>query len=171
MAQNKTAGNSRPKRDYITRAGWQALADELNHLWREKRPHVVRALADAAAEGDRSENAEYIYRKKELREIDRRVRYLSRRIDELTAVDAVPADPSRVFFGAWVEVIDDGDVRHCYRIVGADEADATLGAISLHSPVARALLGKKRGDVVAVTLPGGERGFEVVAMYYAATNP
>ncbi|GAB3677600.1 transcription elongation factor GreB [Salinisphaera aquimarina] len=154
------------QRDYITRAGWQALADELDYLWREKRPFVVGKLADAAAEGDRSENAEYIYRKKELREIDRRVRYLSRRVDELTVVDTIPDDPDRVFFGAWIDVVDDEDESHRYRIVGSDETNAGSGAISLNSPVARALIGKRRGDSVHVTLPGGEQDYEIEAVYY-----
>ena len=156
------------QRDYITREGWQALADELDYLWRTKRPHVVRALADAAAEGDRSENAEYIYRKKELREIDRRVRYLGRRIDELTAVAPRTDEPDQVFFGAWVDVVDADDSRHRYRIVGADETNAASGAISLHSPVARALLGKRTGDVVDVTLPDSHRELEIEAIHYAA---
>jgi len=154
------------KRDYITRAGWQALADELDYLWREKRPFVVRKLADAAAEGDRSENAEYIYRKKELREIDRRVRYLGKRVDELTVADSVPDDRNRVFFGAWVDLVDEQDHAHRYRIVGSDETDAATGAISLNSPVARALLGKSRGDSVRVQLPGGEREFEIENVHY-----
>ncbi|WP_348761675.1 transcription elongation factor GreB [uncultured Salinisphaera sp.] len=154
------------KRDYITREGWQRLADELDYLWRDKRPHVVRCLADAAAEGDRSENAEYIYRKKELREIDRRVRYLGKRVDELTAVAPRTDAPNTIFFGAWVDVIDDTDARHRYRIVGADETDGPTGAISLHSPVARALLGRSVGDVVLVELPAGQRELEVEAITY-----
>ena len=156
------------KRDYITRAGWQALADELDYLWREKRPHVTRELSAAAAEGDRSENAEYIYRKKELREIDRRVRYLGKRIDELTVVDTVPDDPNTIFFGAWVDIVDDNDSAHRYRIVGADETEAATGAISLNSPVARALIGKRVGDVVNVTLPQGARELEIIAVHYSA---
>lgn len=154
------------KRDYITRAGWQKLVDELEYLWRTRRPHVVRVLADAAAEGDRSENAEYIYRKKELREIDRRVRYLGRRIDELTVVEPRTDSPDRVFFGAWVDVVDADDSRHRYRIVGADETDARQGAISMHSPVARALLGKQTGDVVDVQLPDSRRELEIEAITY-----
>ena len=154
------------QRDYITREGWQRLADELDTLWREKRPHVVRCLADAAAEGDRSENAEYIYRKKELREIDRRVRYLGKRVDELTAVAPRTDAPNTIFFGAWVDVIDDTDTRHRYRIVGADETDGPTGAISLHSPVARALLGRSVGDVVLVELPAGQRELEIEAITY-----
>lgn len=154
------------KRDYITRDGWQRLVDELDHLWREKRPHVTRELSAAAAEGDRSENAEYIYRKKELREIDRRVRYLGKRIDELTVVDSAPDNPDRIFFGAWVDVVDAHDVHHRYRIVGADETDAATGAISLNSPVARALIGKRRGDSVGVALPQGRRELEILAIQY-----
>lgn len=154
------------QRDYITRAGWQALRDEADHLWRIRRPAVVRALADAAAEGDRSENAKYIYRKKELREIDRRLRYLGRRLDQLVVADATPDDPERVFFGARVTLIDDADREHVYRIVGADETDATTGAISLHSPVARALLGRSSGDAVMVTLPDRQAEFEILAVDY-----
>ncbi|MDT0634700.1 transcription elongation factor GreB [Spectribacter hydrogenoxidans] len=153
-------------RDYITRTGWQMLRDEADHLWRTRRPAVVRALADAAAEGDRSENAEYIYRKKELREIDRRLRYLGRRLDELVVADARPDDPGRIFFGARVTLIDDAEREHVYRIVGADETDAATGAISLNSPVARALLGRSAGDTVAVTLPGGLAEFEILAVEY-----
>ncbi len=154
------------QRDYITRAGWQALRDEADHLWRIRRPAVVRALADAAAEGDRSENAEYIYRKKELREIDRRLRYLGRRLDQLVVADTRPDDPGRVFFGARITLIDEADREHVYRIVGADETDAATGAISLHSPVARALLGRTVGDAVAVSLPGGQTEFEILAVEY-----
>lgn len=158
-------------RDYITREGWQQLADELDYLWREKRPHVTRELSAAAAEGDRSENAEYIYRKKELREIDRRVRYLGKRIDELTVVDTTPDDPGKIFFGAWIDVVDEDDTTHRYRIVGADETEAASGAISLNSPVARALIGKRLGDVVGVRLPNGQdkrhRELEIMAIHYA----
>ena|SRR5699024_10887928 len=154
------------KRDYITRAGWQRLRDELNHLWHVRRPHVTQALADAAAEGDRSENAEYIYRKKELREIDRRARYLARRVDELTVVTSTPDNPNRVFFGAWVDLLDDQDNQHTYRIVGADETDAKTGRISVHSPVARALLGHAIGDEVSIHSPGGDQLLEISAIRY-----
>lgn len=156
----------KPKRDYITKAGWQKLRDELDQLWHEKRPTVVNALADAAAEGDRSENAEYIYRKKELREIDRRVRYLAKQVDALTVVEQTPDDPSRVFFGAWVELRDDDDNVITYRIVGADETDAKTGWISVHSPVARLLIGHHADDSVNLPRPGGAREFEIVAISY-----
>lgn len=158
------------RRDYITRAGWQKLADELDYLWRDKRPHVVRALADAAAEGDRSENAEYIYRKKELREIDRRLRYLGRRVEELTAVEPLTDNPGKVFFGAWVQVVDEHDTEHCYRIVGSDETDAASAAISLNSPVAKALLGKQVGDAFSVELPAGRRELEILAIDYGEST-
>src|SRR5699024_2065161 len=162
----KQQSSSLVKRDYITRAGWQRLRDELEHLWRVRRPAVTSALADAAAEGDRSENAEYIYRKKELREIDRRVRYLARRVDELTVVAKRPDDPTRVFFGAWIDLLDENDEAHRYRIVGADETRADEGWISIRSPVARALLGHRVGDSVLIERPAGAEYFEVQAIEY-----
>ena len=151
---------------YITAEGHARMKAEFEQIWRVRRPEVVRALSAAAAEGDRSENAEYIYRKKELREIDARLKYLTLRLEELKVVDRAPGDGSRVFFAAWVDVSDDnGDVK-TYRIVGSDEVDTSRGWISLDSPVARALLGKKEGDVVQVMLPGGESELELVAIRY-----
>src|SRR5690242_3102260 len=132
-----------PPPNYITPAGFKRLADELTFLRFKKRPEVVSALADAAAEGDRSENAEYIYRKKQLREIDRRVRFLGKRLDNIAIVD--PRDQRRrdhVFFGAEVTVADDQGEEHTYRIVGVDEVEGSQGVISWKSPVGRALLGK-----------------------------
>ncbi len=132
--------------------GFAALQEELRSLW-ERRHDVVRHLAAAAAEGDRSENAEYIYRKKELREIDRRIVYLQRRLPTLKVVTQAPADPDRVFFGATVEVeSESGDVR-TFRIVGPDESDAEKGCISVDSPMARALL-KRAGDYEVVLRTG-----------------
>ncbi len=151
---------------YITAEGYARLRAEYEELWSRRRPEVVRALAAAAAEGDRSENAEYQYRKKELREIDRRVRYLQIRLPELKVVDRPPDQPQRVFFGARVEVADEsGESRH-YRIVGPDETGQSPGYISVDSPLARALLGKGEGDVFKVTLPGGESELEVVSVSY-----
>jgi transcription elongation factor GreB len=132
-----------------------------------RRPEVVRALSAAAAEGDRSENAEYIYRKKELREIDRRVRYLQVRIPDLKVVDTKPADAKRVFFGAWIEVADEHGGTKTYRIVGADEADASKGLISVDSPLARALLKRAEGEAVTAQLPGGEAELEILSVRYA----
>ena len=151
---------------YITPEGYARLKDEYHRLFNVRRPEVVRALAAAAAEGDRSENAEYIYRKKELREIDRRVRYLQKRIPDLKVVDAKPAEAGRVFFGAWVEVADDKGQVKTYRIVGADETDASHGLISVDSPLARALLKREQGEVVTAQLPGGESEIEIVSVRY-----
>jgi len=151
----------------ITRDGHARLKSELDDLWRVRRPEVVKALAAAAAEGDRSENAEYTYRKKQLGEIDRRVRYLSKRLETLKVVDVVPTDPAAIFFGARVEVEDigNGEVMR-YRIVGPDETDAKLGLISIDSPLARALLKKRVDDEIEVQLPGGLRRFAILDVSY-----
>ena len=151
---------------YITAEGERALRSELRELWLRRRQEVVPALAAAAAEGDRSENAEYTYRKKQLGEIDRRVRYLSRRLDEVTVVHAPPADRSKVFFGANV-TLTRGATEVRYRIVGADEIDAARGHISIDSPLARALLGCKAGDAVDVDLPEGRERFHLIEVGYS----
>lgn len=151
----------------ITRDGHARLKCELDELWRIRRPEVVKALAAAAAEGDRSENAEYTYRKKQLGEIDRRVRYLSGRLETLKVVDTMPADRGAVFFGATVEVENTASgetTRH--RIVGPDETDARLGFISIDSPLARALLGKHVDDEIDVLLPDGPQRFAIVDVAY-----
>ena len=152
----------------ITRAGHERLKAELDELWRVQRPEVVRALAAAAAEGDRSENAEYTYRKKQLAGIDRRVRYLGKRLPTLKVVEQAPSDPDAVFFGAWVELerIDNGELAR-YRIVGPDETNAAAGWISIDSPLARALLKKRVDDEVEAQLPGGPARFAIVAVEYA----
>lgn len=151
----------------ITRQGHAALKAELDDLWRVRRPAVVKALAAAAAEGDRSENAEYTYRKKQLGEIDRRVRYLSKRLPDLRVIETVPSDLEAVFFGAWIEVeaLADGET-HRYRIVGPDETDARLGFISIDSPLARAMLKKRVDDEFEAQLPGGLQRFAIVAVDY-----
>jgi transcription elongation factor GreB len=151
---------------YITPEGERTLREELKYLWQKRRREVVPALSAAAAEGDRSENAEYIYRKKQLAEIDRRVRYLSRRLDEVVVVRQSPPDGSRVFFGARIELRDLTGETLRYRIVGADETSARDGWISIDSPLARALLGKREGDTVSVQLPDGEAEFQVLAIAY-----
>jgi len=151
----------------ITRAGHDRLKAELDELWRVRRPEVVKALAAAAAEGDRSENAEYTYRKKQLAEIDRRVRYLSKRVPALRVVDTTPSDPDAVFFGAQVEIENavSGDCQR-YRIVGPDETDARSGWISIDSPLARAMLKKRIDDEFDATLPGGVVRFVIVDIRY-----
>jgi transcription elongation factor GreB len=151
----------------VTAAGHARLKAELDELWRIKRPEVVKALAAAAAEGDRSENAEYTYRKKQLGEIDRRVRYLSKRLEVLRVVDARPSDADAVFFGASVEIEDTASGRTSrYRIVGPDEIDAKLGWISIDSPLARAMLKKRIDDEFEAMLPAGPARFAILAVDY-----
>jgi transcription elongation factor GreB len=153
--------------NYITPAGFRRLADELTFLRTKKRPEVVGALADAAAEGDRSENAEYIYRKRQLREIDRRLRFLSKRLDHIVIVD--PREQKRrdrVFFGATVTVENDAGETSTYRIVGVDEIDGTAGDISWKSPVGRALLGKSPCDTVTVSWHAGVRELTIADIDY-----
>lgn len=151
----------------ITRDGFERLKAELDQLWHVLRPEVVKALAAAAAEGDRSENAEYIYRKKQLGEIDRRARYLSKRIPALKVAEGAPADRNKVFFGARIELenTETGEILR-YRIVGPDETDAKLGWISIDSPLARAALKKNIDDEFAAELPGGPAEFAVIAVDY-----
>jgi transcription elongation factor GreB len=151
---------------YITAAGAKKLRDELEHLWTVERPRVTQEVSDAAAQGDRSENAEYIYGKRRLREIDRRVRFLGKRLEELTVVSEEPSDPSRIFFGAWVTVEDEDGAEAEYRIVGADESDMKTHAISIDSPVARGLMGKRAGDEVTVKVPRGDVVYTVVKIRY-----
>lgn len=154
------------KSNHITRAGWQALDQELKFLWKEERPKVTQAVSDAAALGDRSENAEYIYGKRRLREIDRRVRFLTKRLEVLKIVDYHPSQEGKVFFGAWVELEnEDGEVKQ-YRIVGCDEFDPAKQWISIDSPVARALIGKEVDDEVQVMTPTGKVTLYVNKIWY-----
>lgn len=150
----------------ITAGGLEKLQAELNELWTVLRPEVVAAITAAAAEGDRSENAEYIYRKKQLAEIDRRVRYLSKRIPSLRVAAELPADCSAIYFGAWFSVEDDDGSTHDYRIVGADEINAGKGWISIDAPLARAALKKRVGDEFSVLTPNGMRNCTVVRISY-----
>ena len=152
---------------YITADGLARLKAELKQLWKDRR-EVVAALSAAAAEGDRSENAEYIYRKKQLREMDRRIRYLGKRIDEVTPVADLPSDPDRVFFGARVTVEDADGSETRYRIVGADEIDSDNNWISVDSPLARGLLGKSVDDEVTIETPAGRRVVTIVEVGYGA---
>jgi transcription elongation factor GreB len=149
---------------YITPAGFRSLQQELDDIWLRRRD-VVAALAAAAAEGDRSENAEYIYRKKELAGLDRRIRYLQKRLPGLKVVRERPGGDA-IYFGATVEVCDDGGVACSYRIVGADEADAKASAISLDSPLARALLGKRVNDAVVVKVGGRTTTLSILTISY-----
>jgi transcription elongation factor GreB len=151
---------------YITPEGARRLKEELDSLWRVERPRVTQAVSEAAAQGDRSENAEYTYGKRRLREIDRRVRFLRKRLEGMVVVEQPPSDPRRVFFGAWVAVETEDGVESRYRIVGPDEFDMAPGYISMDSPLGRALLGKRLDDEITAELPGGTRTFVIVAVEY-----
>ncbi|MGB5620912.1 MAG: transcription elongation factor GreB [Gammaproteobacteria bacterium] len=155
-----------PSSPYITPVGAARLREELDQLWRHTRPEVTRALADAAAEGDRSENAEYIYRKRQLAGIDRRVRYLRKRLAVIKIVDSPPDDPARVFFGAWIRLEDEQGHGVEYRIVGADEFDTHRDYISFDSPMARALMRRMTGDEISVEMPGGRASFTITGVRY-----
>ena len=158
-----------PGSKYITPEGAKRLRDELDQLWHDERPRVTQAVSEAAAQGDRSENAEYTYGKRRLHEIDRRVRFLRKRLEGMTIVDpAAPLgrrDPTRVFFGAWVQ-IDSAAVLRWYRLVGPDEFDMADDYISMDSPLGKSLLGKRLDDEVTVALPGGVTVFDIVAIRY-----
>jgi len=155
-----------PGSQYSTPEGARRLREELDHLWRVLRPQVTRAVQEAAAQGDRSENAEYIYGKRQLREIDRRVRFLRKRLEGLVVVNRAPDDPSRVFFGAWVTLEDERGEQTEVRIVGPDEIDPARRYVSMDAPLARALMGKRRDDEVRVEVPGGDRTYVVVEVRY-----
>lgn len=157
----------RPKSSaYITVEGAKKLREELEALWLVERPRVTQEVADAAAQGDRSENAEYIYGKKRLREIDSRVRFLTKRLDALTIVSEPPKVQTKVFFGAWVTLEDEDGNTVEYRIVGPDEFDLTRGFISMDAPVAKALLGKSEGDEVRIRRPKGDTDVVIVGVRY-----
>jgi len=151
---------------YITADGARTLKAELKELWLQRRQDVVPALRAAAAEGDRSENAEYIYRKKQLAQMDRRIRYLSRRLDEVQVVHAKPPRRDRVYFGAFITLEDAAGGERRYRIVGADEIDAARGWISVDSPMARALLGREIDDAVTVDTPEGRADLVILDIEY-----
>lgn len=154
------------KSHYITREGYLALDRELKYLWKEERPKVTQAVSEAAAMGDRSENAEYIYGKRRLREIDRRVRFLSKRLEQLTIIDPNPMQEGKVFFGAWVTLEDEQGNEKIYRIVGSDEFDPKKNWISIDSPVARSLIGHKVNDEISVMTPNGQTYFTILTIRY-----
>jgi transcription elongation factor GreB len=155
-----------PGSKYITPAGYSRLKAELDQLWRVERPQVTAAVSAAAAQGDRSENAEYTYGKRRLREIDARVRHLRKRLDGMVVVDQPPSDPRRVFFGAWVCLEDTAGRETRYRIVGPDEFDMADGYISMDAPLARALLGKHLDEEVAVRVADQEIRYAITAIDY-----
>jgi transcription elongation factor GreB len=151
---------------YITKKGAERLRQELNELWRVERPRITQAVAEAAAQGDRSENAEYIYGKRRLREIDRRVRFLRQRLTGMVIVERAPTDQTRVFFGAWVTLAGESGASERYRIVGPDEFDLEPGYISMDSLLGTALLGKRLDEEIVIELPDGARSFIIIAIEY-----
>ena len=155
------------KSRHITAEGEKKLKDELLQLWKTERPQVTQSVAEAAALGDRSENAEYIYGKKRLREIDRRVRYLSKRLKEITVVNTTPNDQGKVYFGAWITLEDDQGKIVRYRLVGPDEIDPQRGHISIDSPLGRAMLGKPCHCDFSVTTPTGESSYHIEDIAYS----
>lgn len=158
---------------YITPEGARVLREELHRLWKMERPIVTAAVHEAAKNGDRSENGDYIYGKKRLREIDRRVRYLSKRLDELTIVDRHPDDRDRIYFGAWVTLEDAQENRHRFRLVGADEIDPTHHKISIDSPLGRQLLGKRLNDEISLAIGDTSAQWLISAVSYSpeSTSP
>jgi transcription elongation factor GreB len=166
-----TAETHMAEKNYITPDGYKKLVDELTELATVERPRVVREVSDAAAEGDRSENAAYIYGKRRLREIDRRMGFLQRRLEAVQVVKLEEQRTDRVFFGAWVDVEDEEGEAHVYQIVGVDEVDAKQGRISWKSPVGRALIGKRIDDTFTVRWHAGERELTVVGIRYTPPEP
>jgi transcription elongation factor GreB len=163
-------GRYRPPRrrgsTYITPEGEQTLREELHQLWKVERPVVTNAVHEAAKNGDRSENGDYIYGKRRLREIDSRVRFLNKRLDELEVVQRPPDNTEKIFFGAWVTLEDEAGEEQRWRIVGPDEFDLAAGKLSMDSPMARSLLGKGLDDEVLVRSPSGEQAYYVIDISY-----
>ena len=157
---------AKPKSNYLTAEGESRLRQELDFLWRDERPRVTRQVSDAAALGDRSENAEYIYGKKRLREIDRRVRYLSKRLESAVVVKDPPSDPSKIYFGAWVTLEDEDGNERTFRIVGPDEIGESEGLISMDAPLGKSLFGKQIDDEIRVRAPSGVTLYWVTDIRY-----
>ncbi len=166
MSRMRSRPDESGKPGQITSAGYRRLEAEAERLWTVERPQLVRSVATAAAEGDRSENAEYIYGKRKLAEIDRRLTYLGKRLKVLTVVDEPPARDGRVYFGAFVTLEDEGGQTVRYQIVGSDEIDPAQKRISIDSPLAQALLRRRAGDEVLVQRPKGEIEYVVVDVSY-----
>jgi transcription elongation factor GreB len=160
----------KPGSTYVTSEGQRMLKAELHQLWKVERPIVTQSVTEAAAQGDRSENAEYIYGKKRLREIDHRVRYLSKRLEAFTVVSQPPSNQCKVFFGAYIKLENNDGVINEYRIVGPDELDPKKGYISIDGPLARALLGKEIDDEVKITSPAGVSGYVILGVRYDPSN-
>ncbi len=161
---------SPPCSKYITPEGAATLKEELDYLWRTKRPEVTRAVAEAAAQGDRSENAEYIYGKKQLGEIDRRVRHLRKRLEGIHVIDQIPNDTTRIFFGAWFQLENEDGRRQTFRLVGPDEFDQAEEYISMDSPLGKAVIGKSLREDFFVAAPDGDTRYSIIEIYYRPTK-
>ena len=166
MGMGRYRPPQKPGSKYITPEGFNRLQDELDYLWRVERPKITQSVQEAAAQGDRSENADYIYGKKRLREIDSRVRFLRGRLDGMTVAGSEPADPKQIYFGAWVALEDENGELKRYRIVGPDEINPKLGYISMDSPVAKLLMKKVVDDEIVVITPNGETELRIKAVQY-----
>lgn len=151
---------------YITAEGFKTLKDELTQLWKVERPIVTQAVHEAAKNGDRSENGDYIYGKRRLREIDSRVRFLTKRLEALTVVDRLPDDQSKIFFGAWVTLEDEAGNEKIYQIVGPDEFDVSKHKLSMDAPLAKAMMGKRVDDEIVLKKPEGEEFFYITNIEY-----
>ena len=160
-----------PRTAVITPEGERLMQEELDHLWKQERPVVTQAVSDAAKNGDRSENGDYIYGKQRLRQIDSRVRFLRKRLDSLRVIDSTPDNPSRIFFGAWIRLVDEDDQTSVHRIVGPDEFDRHAAYISVDSPVAKALMGKSVDDEIIVQTPAGHKVWWIDAVDYTGETP
>ena len=156
------------KKNYITPKGHKKLLDELNQLLKEERPEVTKLVQWAASNGDRSENADYLYGKRRLREIDRRLRFLNKRLEDAVVVDPASIKSERIQFGATVVLLDENEQKKTFKIVGVDEVDTSLGHISWQSPIGRALLGKSVSDEVNIQIPLGEVSYEILSIMYTA---
>lgn len=164
MGLNRYRPKPPPKSNYITPEGYEVLRSEAQRLWKIERPKVTQEVAAAAAQGDRSENAEYIYGKKRLREIDARLGFLHKRLDVLKVVEPKKGSHEQVLFGSWVCLVDEEDQEVIYQIVGPDEFDVKQLKISMDSPMGKALMGKAVGSEVEVKRPKGEMIFEIIAI-------
>lgn len=168
-------GRYRPPRPrgsaYITPEGEKTLRDELHQLWKVERPQVTAVVHEAAKNGDRSENGDYIYGKKRLREIDSRVRFLSKRLEDLNVVSTVPTNPEKIYFGAWVTLEDEAGKHYQYRIVGPDEFNLRENKLSMDSPMAKAMMGKSLEDEVLVKTPSGDKEYYVINIDYRDNKP
>lgn len=167
MSRRPTRPDTSKRKSPITPQGFKKLQEEADHLWRVERPKITEEVFQAAALGDRSENAGYIYGKKRLREIDRRLRFLGNRLDNVTVVREAPKDQERVYFGAWVTFEDEEGVEKTYRLVGPDELDLERGFISIDSPLGKGLLGKRLDDDVMIRRPKGSMEITITAIRYA----